>query len=162
MFTLLRETCEADDVLLVLSGGIRCHLPVFPNQPRSTAGDQLWDRYVLCITDHKRARDWPHCWTHLVSIPPVTLQTEAAFVANSLHRWKARSLSRTLGRAYHTDTYKTLLLLLIESGLVIAVAKLFEFTLFEVANGEFNALYIVFDMIPQINVSARPYSNSGL
>ncbi|KAA1477765.1 hypothetical protein DENSPDRAFT_622136 [Dentipellis sp. KUC8613] len=51
--------------------------------------------------------------------------------------------------------YRAIMLLIIESGAVIAAAKLTEFTLFRVAPGDGvggnNALYIIFEMMPQIN-----------
>ncbi|TFY71123.1 hypothetical protein EVG20_g1895 [Dentipellis fragilis] len=51
--------------------------------------------------------------------------------------------------------YRTIILLIIESGAVIAAAKLTEFTLFRVAPGDGrsgnNSLYIIFEMMPQIN-----------
>lgn len=50
-------------------------------------------------------------------------------------------------------TYTRLILLLIESGFVIAAAKVTEFVLFEVAGsgiGGNNAMYIPFDIMPQI------------
>lgn len=53
-------------------------------------------------------------------------------------------------------TYTRLILLLIESGFVIAAAKVTEFVLFEVAGsgiGGNNAMYIPFDIMPQITVS---------
>ena len=71
-------------------------------------------------------------------------------------RWLARSVSRDLDRPLQS-IYRTIILVLIESGLVITIAKLNEFVLFKLAPGNsglsgLNALYIVFEMIPQINV----------
>ncbi|KAI0345458.1 hypothetical protein BDW22DRAFT_1426156 [Trametopsis cervina] len=85
----------------------------------------------------------------------VSLTTNVVVTGLTVGRiwWKSRSLNQNLNRLHNNSPYRTLLLLLIESGLVIAVAKLIEFTLFKVASArpEFNALYIIFDMIPQIN-----------
>lgn len=70
-------------------------------------------------------------------------------------RWLARGVAQGLGRQMQS-TYRTLVLLIIESGLVITVAKIAEFTLFQLSPddglGGLNALYIVFEMIPHINV----------
>ncbi|KAI0088304.1 hypothetical protein BDY19DRAFT_994212 [Irpex rosettiformis] len=73
--------------------------------------------------------------------------------------WQSRTLSNAMserqGQGYRRSTYSTVLLILIESGLFIAVAKVTEFVLYKIApddgmNG-CNGLYIIFDMIPQIN-----------
>lgn len=73
-------------------------------------------------------------------------------------RWQARVLSHTLGSSYQS-TYRTLILILIESGAIIAVAKVIEFILYIIvpAGGREgpNGLYVIFDMMPQINVSTR-------
>jgi len=85
----------------------------------------------------------------------VSLTTNVFVTALTIGRiwWKSRSITRSMGRSSQSP-YRNLILLLIESGSVIAIAKLLEFILFEISGsgiGGLNALYIVFDMIPQIN-----------
>ncbi|KAI0346710.1 hypothetical protein BDW22DRAFT_1352879 [Trametopsis cervina] len=68
--------------------------------------------------------------------------------------WMSRTFTRHLGKTFR-NKYRLVLLLLIESGVVIAISKVIEFSLFRAVIGNaldgFNALYVVFDMIPQIN-----------
>ncbi|KAI0310796.1 hypothetical protein OF83DRAFT_1178188 [Amylostereum chailletii] len=68
--------------------------------------------------------------------------------------WIAHSISADLAAPFQS-TYRTVLLLLIESGLFISVTKLIEFVLYQKAPGDgltgFNALYIIFEIIPHIN-----------
>ncbi|KAK0185516.1 hypothetical protein F5146DRAFT_182771 [Armillaria mellea] len=63
--------------------------------------------------------------------------------------WMARStVSRSIKR------YRTLLLVIIESGVIVTITKAFEFGLFQYAPGDglngLNAMYIPFDCMPQI------------
>ncbi|VDB92606.1 unnamed protein product [Peniophora sp. CBMAI 1063] len=69
--------------------------------------------------------------------------------------WASRQANEGLGTSPTHSTYKRIILLLFETGMIIALAKIFEFSLFQVAPDAgtfgFNALYVVFDMIPHIN-----------
>ncbi|KAI0088305.1 hypothetical protein BDY19DRAFT_994213 [Irpex rosettiformis] len=72
--------------------------------------------------------------------------------------WQFRTLTDAISERHgqdHRSTYSTVLLILIESGMFIAMAKTIEFILYKVAPDDgvhgCNGLYIVFDMIPQIN-----------
>ena len=59
------------------------------------------------------------------------------------------------------DQYYRVILLLVESGALIAAAKVVEFTLFKLAPVDglhgLNALYIVYEIMPQVTVSAQPH-----
>lgn len=58
------------------------------------------------------------------------------------------------------NRYSRVILLIVESGALIAAAKLIEFTLFKLApvdglNG-LNAMYIIYESMPQITVRIAP------
>ncbi len=59
--------------------------------------------------------------------------------------------------------YRTLLLVIIESGLIVTITKAFEYGLYQNAPGDgldgLNAMYIPFDCMPQITVCADITSN---
>lgn len=70
------------------------------------------------------------------------------------------SRTRRLLNVESQDNYSRAVLLIVESGALIAAAKIIEFTLFKLApvdglNG-LNALYIVYEVMPQITVSCFP------
>ncbi|KAI0083054.1 hypothetical protein BDY19DRAFT_981050 [Irpex rosettiformis] len=115
-----------------------------------TAGYGAVSQYFLTNPNPQEAVDFGN------AMFAVSLTTNVVTTVLTVGRiwWQSRSLTRNLGKAYQS-TYRTLVLVLIESGVVIAVAKLLEFILFQLASEDglsgFNALYIVFDMIPQIN-----------
>ncbi|EJF58697.1 hypothetical protein DICSQDRAFT_182370 [Dichomitus squalens LYAD-421 SS1] len=68
--------------------------------------------------------------------------------------WWVTRRNRTAIGVYHQNRYTRIILLIVESGAVIAAAKLIEFTLFQLAPVDgltgLNAMYIVYESIPQI------------
>jgi hypothetical protein len=65
-------------------------------------------------------------------------------------------MSRKVANLSVKTPYNKIILLIVESGLVMGVAKIIEFVLFQIAPGDglsgMNALYIVMDSMPQIMV----------
>lgn len=62
--------------------------------------------------------------------------------------------------------YSRVILLIVESGALIAAAKIVEFTLFKLAPVDglhgLNALYIVYEIMPQITVSAGALARGAI
>ncbi len=65
--------------------------------------------------------------------------------------------TRELLQVESTDRYSRVIMLIVESGALIAVAKIVEFTLFKMAPVDglhgLNALYVVYEIMPQVTVS---------
>ena len=67
------------------------------------------------------------------------------------------SRTRQLLQVESVDSYNRVILLIVESGALIALAKIVEFTLFKMAPVDglhgLNALYVVYEIMPQVTVS---------
>ncbi|KAI0029799.1 hypothetical protein K488DRAFT_88395 [Vararia minispora EC-137] len=88
----------------------------------------------------------------------VSLTTNVFVTLLSVGRvwWMSRKLDPSIDAHSARSTYRGVIVLLFETGAIIAIAKIFEFIFFNIAPDDgttgFNALYVVFEMVPQINV----------
>ncbi|RDX44602.1 hypothetical protein OH76DRAFT_1093039 [Lentinus brumalis] len=68
--------------------------------------------------------------------------------------WYMTTRTRELLQVESTDRYSRVIMLIVESGALIAVAKIVEFTLFKMAPVDglhgLNALYVVYEIMPQV------------